>query len=189
MKCHFLNGISVINSSESKVKIIIRAIDGISETVGNAVSWLTALMVVVVCYDVFTRYFLKNSLVAIQELQWHLFAIIFLLAAPYTLKHDRHVRVDVWYAKRSPRTKAWVNFIGSLLLLIPFCFVVAYASWDFVANSFAVRETSPDPGGLPARYILKALIPISMILLLFQGVAELLRSLSIILRIENNTEN
>lgn len=171
------------------MKAFIRIIDGISETIGKAVSWLTALLVVVVCYDVFTRYFLKNSLVAVQELQWHLFAIIFLLAAPFTLKHDKHVRVDVWYARCSPRKKAWVNFIGSLLLLIPFCIVVVYSSWDFVANSFAVRETSPDPGGLPARYLLKALIPFSMILLLFQGVAEMLKSLSVILRTEKNMEN
>ena len=171
------------------MKAFIRIIDGISETIGKAVSWLTALLVVVVCYDVFTRYFLKNSLVAVQELQWHLFAIIFLLAAPFTLKHDKHVRVDVWYARCSPLTKAWVNFIGSLLLLIPFCIVVVYSSWDFVANSFAVRETSPDPGGLPARYLLKALIPFSMILLLFQGVAEMLKSLSVILRTEKNMEN
>jgi TRAP-type mannitol/chloroaromatic compound transport system permease small subunit len=171
------------------VKVFIRIIDGINETIGKAVSWLTALLVVVVCYDVFTRYFMKNSLVAVQELQWHLFAIIFLLAAPFTLKHDKHVRVDVWYARRSPRTKAWVNFIGSLLLLIPFCVVVAYASWDFVSNSFAVRETSPDPGGLPARYLLKALIPFSMILLLFQGIAEMLRSLLVILRTEKQMEN
>lgn len=171
------------------MKVFIRIIDGINETIGKAVSWLTALLVVVVCYDVFTRYFMKNSLVAVQELQWHLFAIIFLLAAPFTLKHDKHVRVDVWYARRSPRTKAWVNFIGSLLLLIPFCVVVAYASWDFVSNSFAVRETSPDPGGLPARYLLKALIPFSMILLLFQGIAEMLRSLLVILRTEKQMEN
>ena len=93
----------------------VRVAERISENVGLGVSWLTGLLVIVVCYDVFTRYLLKNSLVAVQELQWHLFALVFLLGAAYTLKHDRHVRVDVLYSNFSPKTKAIVNLVLSLI--------------------------------------------------------------------------
>ncbi|KAA3656123.1 MAG: C4-dicarboxylate ABC transporter permease [Calditrichaeota bacterium] len=128
-------------------------------------------MIAVVCYDVFTRYFLRKSSIAVQELEWHIFAVIFLLGAAYTLKHDRHVRVDALYNTFSPRTRAWVDFLGSLVFLLPFVVLVIWASFNFVANSFAIAETSPDPGGLPARYLLKACIPIAFFLLMLQGLS------------------
>ena len=155
----------------------LRAIDVLNEFVGNAVSWLTTVMVLVVCYDVLTRYVLKESSVAVQELEWHLFSIIFLIGAAFTLKHDRHVRVDLFYIKFSPRAKAWVDFLGSLFFLIPFALLVIWASQNFVGNSFHMHETSPDPGGLPARYLLKAAIPAGFVLLLLQGFALAVRSL------------
>ena len=83
------------------LRVYIRFVDGLNERVGRAIAWLTAVLVAVVCYDVFTRYLLKNSLVAVQELEWHLFALIFLLGAAYSLKHDQHVRVDVFYSRFS----------------------------------------------------------------------------------------
>lgn len=149
----------------------IEIVDRLNEWVGTFVSWLNVLMILVVCYDVFTRYFLKMSSIAIQELEWHIFAVIFLLGAAYTLKNDRHVRVDAFYSLFSPRQQAWVNFLGSLLFLVPFALLVIWASTGFVQNSFAMRETSPDPGGLPARYLLKMCIPLGFFLLLLQGVA------------------
>ena len=114
---------------------------------------------------------------AVQELEWHLFAIIFLVGAAYTLKYDRHVRVDVLYMKFKPKTKAWVNFLGSLIFLLPVCLIGIWSSKNFVMNSFLIGEGSPDPGGLPARYILKAVIPIGFFLLLLQGMALSFRSL------------
>lgn len=149
----------------------VRLADGLSERVGYAVSWLTMLLVVVVCYDVFTRYVLKSSLVAVQEMEWHIFALIFLLGASYTLKHDRHVRVDVFYSRFKPRTQAIVNLAGSLLFLIPFCLIGAFSAEMFVMTSYLIGETSPDPGGLPHRFILKAAIPIGFTLVLIQGVS------------------
>lgn len=155
----------------------IRGADSLNEKLGVFVSWITTLLVLVVCYDVFTRYFLKESSVAVQELEWHLFAVIFLIGAGYTLKYDRHVRVDVLYMKFKPKMKAWVNFLGSLVFLIPFCLLGIWSSKNFVMNSFRVGEGSPDPGGLPARYILKAVIPVGFLLLLIQGLALTFRSL------------
>ena len=139
--------------------------------IGSLTSWLTAILVVLVSYDVFVRYFIGESSVGLQELEWHIFALIFLLSAAYTLKIDEHVRVDVFYTRFSQKNKALVNLFGSVFFLIPFCLIVIFASQDFVELSFRVKETSPDAGGLPARYILKAFIPFSFFLLLLQAIA------------------
>ena len=128
------------------LRVYIRFADGLNERVGRVVSWLTAVLVAVVCYDVFTRYLLENSLVAVQELQWHLFALIFLIGAAYSLKHDNHVRVDLFYSRFSRRKQACVNLFGSLLFLIPFCIIVIVSSQSFVANAFRIGEISPDSG-------------------------------------------
>ncbi len=138
---------------------------------GRATAWLTSVLVALVCYDVFTRYWLNQSSVAVQEMEWHLFALIFLLAAAYTLRHDKHVRVDLIYANLTPQQKAWIDVIGGILFLIPFCLMIIVSSQEFVLNAFRVRETSPDPGGLPGRYLLKAVIPLGFTLLLLQGLA------------------
>jgi TRAP-type mannitol/chloroaromatic compound transport system permease small subunit len=159
------------------LKGYIKLIDGMNTKIGSGVSWLTTLMVLVVCYDVFTRYVLKASSVAVQELEWHLFATIFLIGAAYTLKEDKHVRVDVLYSRLSPAGKAWVNFLGSLIFLIPFAILIIWASLNFVKSSFMMGETSPNPGGLPARYVLKACIPIGFFLVLLQAIALAFRSL------------
>jgi TRAP-type mannitol/chloroaromatic compound transport system permease small subunit len=158
------------------MKFYIRIIDRLNEKIGIAVSWLTVVLVLVTCYDVVVRYIFKESSTAFQELEWHLFAVIFLASAAYTLRIDEHVRVDLFYSKFGKKKKALIDFIGSVLLLIPFCLLVIYASKDFVINSFLMKETSPDAGGLPARYIIKAFIPVSFFLLLLQGIALTFKS-------------
>jgi len=155
---------------------IVRLIDALNEKVGHFIAWLTTMLVLVVCYDVFTRYFLRSSSVAVQELEWHIFAVIFLLGAAYTLKHDSHVRVDVFYCRLSPRGKALIDLVGGMLFLIPFSLVLIWASMGFIDMSWSVQETSPDPGGLPYRYLLKSMIPAGFILVFLQGVAESLRA-------------
>jgi TRAP-type mannitol/chloroaromatic compound transport system permease small subunit len=102
------------------ISYYIQLVDAMNEKMGHFVSWLSTLMILIVCFDVFTRYVLKRSSPAVQELEWHLFAIIFLLSVAYTLKHDRHLRVDVLYAKVSKRSRAVINLLGSILFLIPF---------------------------------------------------------------------
>lgn len=158
----------------------IQFAENVSEKSGQYVSWFTTAMMIVVVFDVITRYFFKNSSVAIQELEWHFFAIIFLLGAAYTLKHDRHVRVDVLYIRLTPEKQAWINLLGSILFLLPFCLLIIWSSTTFVSNSFQFMESSPDPGGLPARFILKACIPLGFILVLIQGVADIFKSMLII---------
>lgn len=161
--------------------MITKLIETINSWIGKAVAWLTFILVVLICTDVALRYIFSFSQAGFYELEWHLFAAIFLLGAAYTLRYDKHVRVDVFYSRFSKRTKAWVNLIGTCIFLLPFCFVIVYTSLAFVGNSYAILESSPDPGGLPYRFLIKSTIPIGFGLLLLQGLAEILKSLSIII--------
>ncbi|MCB0633732.1 MAG: TRAP transporter small permease subunit [Lewinella sp.] len=155
---------------------IAGVIDRINEKVGRMVSWLTTALVVLVMADVIFRYLFNTSKAWTIELEWHLFALIFLFGAGYAMKHDRHVRVDLFYTRFSARDKALVNFIGGLIFLIPWCTLVIYSAWRYAMESFRIREMSPDPGGLPAIYFIKFAIVIGIFLLLLQGIAEVLRA-------------
>ena len=167
----------------SRLTRLIQSIEQLSEWSGRAVAWLVLAMVLVIAYDVAMRYLFQIGSVALQELEWHLFALLFLLGAAYTFKHDGHVRVDIFYASRrlSERHRALVNLLGGLFLLLPFGLLVIGTSLPFVANAFAMGEGSPDAGGLPYRFLLKAAIPVGFGLLLLQGLADMLRSLQILL--------
>jgi TRAP-type mannitol/chloroaromatic compound transport system permease small subunit len=171
------------------IKSYIKFIDKLNSKLGYYTSWLTLLLVLITCFDVFTRYILNESSVALQELEWHIFSAIFLMAASYTLITDDHVRVDVFYSRFSEKQKAWVNFLGAILFLIPFCVLVIYSSQNFVITSFQFKETSPDAGGLPARYILKSFIPISFIFLFLQGISLAFKSFLEIKNHNNLVEN
>ncbi len=159
----------------------IEIVDACNDRIGKFVGWLCTAMVLVVFYDTVMRYAFNKGNVGLQELEWHLFSVIFLIGAAYTLKEGGHVRVDILFLNFSERTKAWIDFLGSLIFLIPFCLVVIYATQKFVGNSWAVKEISPDPGGLPARYLLKAMIPTGFILLIFQGLSETIKNLFVII--------
>lgn len=160
--------------------IIARKIDAFNESIGKAVSWLTSILMLLVCYDVVLRYFFNTTSAGIVELEWHLFALIFLLGAGYSLKHDRHVRVDVFYASFSPKKQAIVDLLGTLFFLLPFCLIVTFYSWKFTANSFALNEGSSDPSGLPARYLIKGVIPIGFFLLFLQGISLFLKAVLVL---------
>jgi TRAP-type mannitol/chloroaromatic compound transport system permease small subunit len=166
------------------LKIVSRWIDTLNEWVGRGVAWVTLGLVVVVFVDVLMRYILNVSFVFTQELEWHLFGFIFLIGAGYTLLHDGHVRVDIIYQRIGWKGRAWVNLCGVLLFLIPGCIMVISTSWKFTMNSFAILEGSPDPGGIPYRFILKGCIPVGFALLLFQGISLGLHSFMQILGIE-----
>jgi TRAP-type mannitol/chloroaromatic compound transport system permease small subunit len=162
------------------LRYITKVIDKFNEYVGRGVSWVTALLVAVVFTDVVMRYVFNTSFVFTQELEWHLFAFIFLIGAGYTLLHDGHVRVDIIYQKLGPKAQAWINFIGCLFFLFPGCFLIIVTSLGFVENSFAVLEGSPDPGGIPLRFILKSMIPAGFILVWLQGLSLFIKSFLIL---------
>ncbi len=154
------------------------AIEALSEWSGRLIAWLVLAMTLIIVYDVGMRYLFQSGSILLQELQWHLFALIFLLGAAYTLKHDGHVRVDLFYRSRylSERARALVDLLGSALLLIPFCALIISGSIPFVESAYRFGESSPDPGGLPHRFLLKAAIPLGFALLMLQGVALMIRS-------------
>ncbi len=154
-----------------------------SERTGMLVSWLVLAMVLLVSYDVAMRYFFQSGSVALQEMEWHLFSLIFLIGAAYTLKHDDHVRLDLFYKSKfmDDRRRAWIDLFGSIFLLIPFCILIISSAWPFVYQSYIHLEGSPDPGGLPYRWILKASIPLGFTFLLLQGVSDIVKNLSTVL--------
>lgn len=168
---------------KQRLKQLADGIDRFNEAVGRALSWLALALTLLVAYDVAMRYFFQSGSIAIQELEWHLFSLIFLLGAAYTLKHDDHVRLDLFYKSRfmDDRRRAWVNLAGSLLFLIPFCVLVAVSAWPFVSQAYLFAEGSPDPGGLPFRWLLKAAILLGFLLLVAQGLAEALKNLLVLL--------
>lgn len=160
---------------------MVRLLEGLSasihrlnEWVGRGVSWLTTALVVLVCFDVFTRYLLSDTSAWVMELEWHLFALIFLLGAGYAFRHDRHVRVDLFYARMAPKDQALVNLVGAVVFLIPWCLLILIVSTRYAWGAWLIREGSPDPGGLPARYLVKFAIPLGAFLLLLQAVASAL---------------
>jgi len=146
------------------------------DRLGALVSWCSLALVVVVCIDVGLRYCFDTSHVATRELEWHLFAVLFLLGAGYTLKHDAHVRVDVIYQRLGPRMRAFINVAGCLVFLFPGCYLVIKTAVPFVQQAWEIREGSPDPGGIPARYLLKGVLPAAFSLLVLQGTAFFLKN-------------
>ncbi|MDO7597976.1 MAG: TRAP transporter small permease subunit [Pseudomonadota bacterium] len=169
----------------SKLRLFIKFIDTFIEWTGKTSSWLVLGLVLLICYDVAMRYLFQQGSVALQELEWHLFALIFLLGSAYTLKHDEHVRVDIIYQSHfmSDKKRALVNIFGALFLLLPFCILILTSSWPFVENAFNYNEGSPDPGGLPHRFLLKGSLLVAFGLIILQALADLARN---ILTISNN---
>ena len=163
---------------------IASGIDRTNEWIGRLVYWLTLVMVLIGAYNALVRWLDRYTGLGLSsnmyiELQWYLFSLVFLLGAAYTLKHNAHVRVDVLFARLTPRGRAWVNLLGTLLFLIPFCILVLWTSWPAVRNSWIVGEVSPDPGGLP-RYPIKAAIPLAFILLMFQGFSLAIKQVAVL---------
>ncbi|MCB0661899.1 MAG: TRAP transporter small permease subunit [Saprospiraceae bacterium] len=159
---------------------IIRFIDLINSKIGVIAGWITSILVLLFTYDVLTRYFFNYTKVWVTEMEWHLYALIFLFGAAYTLKEDRHVRVDIWYNNQPEKKKALIDLLGGLLFLLPWTWVVIYTSFDYASNSFMQNEGSPNPGGLPYRFLIKGAITVGFILLLLQGIAQILKSVLIL---------
>jgi TRAP-type mannitol/chloroaromatic compound transport system permease small subunit len=159
-----------------------RRIDALNRAVGALCRWIVLVMLGLGVWNVIGRYLgalvgrnlSSNSLI---EAQWYAFAMVFLLAAAWTLEAGGHVRVDVLQGRWSPRRRARAELIGTLLLLIPFCLMMLVVSWGSVASSWSIFEASPDPGGLP-RYPIKTVVPVGFTLLLLQGVSEAIKAWS-----------
>ena len=130
--------------------------------------------------DVIIRYFFNASQAWITEFEWHVFALIFLLGAAYTFQDNEHVRVDLFYTKLTEKSKAWINLSGILFFLIPWCLVVLRAANKYALKSYQIGEASPDPAGLPYRWIIKYAVVVGFILLLLQSLSILLSCILVI---------
>ena len=158
------------------LKTSLSAVEKFTEVTGRFISWATVTMVILVVLVVITRYFLGLGSIALQESVTYLHCLVFMMGIAFTLTHDGHVRVDIFYRGFSPRFKAIVNLIGGLLFLIPFCLLIFFTSWDYVFASWVIRETSAENNGLPFIYLLKTLMLLMPATLVLQGIAEIIRS-------------
>ena len=151
-----------------------RALTALCALTGRLVSWLTLALVLLTAAVVVLRYGFSFGRIYLQEIITYLHALIFMLAAAWTLRLDSHVRVDVWYRARAPRTQAWVDLIGSALLLLPTAGLLLWLSYDYAEKAWLLQEASRETGGLPFLYLLKAVIPTASGLLVLQGIADIL---------------
>lgn len=160
---------------------IVRVIDAVNERVGRAVAWLTLAMVLTTFTVVVLRYAFALGWVWMQESYVWLHGIVFMLGAGYTLLHDGHVRVDIFYRPKDERFKAWVDLFGSVVLLLPLVVAVFLASWGYVLESWRGLEQSREAGGLPGLYLLKTVIWGFCILVASQGLSLAGRSALVLL--------
>lgn len=151
----------------------------IIKIVGRTTSLLLLLMIFNVFFDVAMRYFFHNSSVGMQELEWHLFSLVFLFGISVALMDEEHVRVDFLYEKYSVRTKAMVNILGTIFFLLPLALLVSTGSFDYVMDSFVSGEISEDPGGLTHRWLIKAMIPTSFVFLIFSAFGYIVKNINI----------
>jgi TRAP-type mannitol/chloroaromatic compound transport system permease small subunit len=160
------------------------AIDRLSEFTGRATSWLTLLMTVVVFVIVVMRYLFDSGFIWIQESVTWMHAMVFMLGAAYALRHEQHVRVDIFYRGMSLCRRAWVDALGVALFLLPLCAYLLFESWDFVAVSWAMGEGSRESGGMPYPFIpiLKSVLVVMPVLLALQGLSLLHSALRILRR-------
>ncbi len=160
--------------------ILAKKIDVLNEAIGRLISWLTLGMVLITFTVVILRYAFNLGWIAMQESVTYLHALVFMLGAAYTLKHDGHVRVDIFYSKMGIRGRAWVDLAGTVLLLLPVAGFILWVSWDYVTSSWSLLEGSREQGGLPAVFVLKSAIPALSILLILQGISQAIQSLLIL---------
>lgn len=155
----------------------IISIDKMNEWIGRTVSWLTLAMVLVTFAIVIFRYAFNVGWIAMQESVAYMHTLVFMLGAAYTLKLDGHVRVDIIYQRFSVKGRAWIDLFGTLFLLLPVAGFILWSSWEYVSESWEIRESSRNSGGLPGVYLLKTSILTMAILLILQGISLALSSL------------
>lgn len=153
-----------------------QSIESLNSWVGGVISWLSVIMVVVTFLVVFLRYVFDLGWIAMQESVTYMHATLFMLGAAYALGRDGHVRVDILYQRMSRRRRAWVDLLGTLLLLMPVCAFMISIGWEYVSDSWQVMEGSREAGGIPAVYLLKSLILLMPALVLLQGLAIAVRN-------------
>ena len=162
------------------MKFILKSLEKIINIIGGLCSFIMILMVLNVFYNVVSRYFFNNVSIGMQELEWHLFAAMFMFGIGYTLKEDGHVRVDILYDNLSEHSQAIINLLGSVFFALPITILILYFGWDYTHEAYQMGEGSPDPGGLPHRWIVRSIIPGSSIFLLLCILYVMLNNISLL---------
>lgn len=152
-----------------------RALDAAVRGIGHAVSWVWVLLLAIVVLNVVMRYAFGQGRIEFEEIQWHLYSIGFLIGLSYALEADDHVRIDILYEGFALRTKAWVEFAGILVFLVPFLVLVIVYAVPFLRYSLEINEVSEAPGGLPMRWAIKAVLLVGFVLLAAATAARLSR--------------
>ncbi|MEM8659602.1 MAG: TRAP transporter small permease subunit [Pseudomonadota bacterium] len=158
------------------LRSLVYYIDLYIDWTGRTVAWLALAMALLTTVVVVMRYGFDVGSIMAQEAVTYMHGCFFMLGAAYALKSGAHVRVDIFYRSFSPRARAWVNAVGGIVFLLPLCVFIAFASWNYVSESWAIYETSPEPGGIPAVFLLKSVILLMAFNLFLQGTAETLRN-------------
>jgi TRAP-type mannitol/chloroaromatic compound transport system permease small subunit len=161
---------------------IADCIDRFNSCIGRGAAWLALVIVVLQFVLVVARYVFSLGSIWLTETVLYAHAALFLLAAAWTLQVGGHVRVDVFYAGAKPRTRAWIDLIGTLLLLLPFTAILLWLSWPYASRSWAILERSQEASGLPLVFVLKTLIPVFAAMMASQGVAQTVRAAMVLRR-------
>ncbi|MBL4801722.1 MAG: TRAP transporter small permease subunit [Emcibacter sp.] len=171
------------------IKRISRGIDLWSEWTGRVICWLTLFLVLMQFLIVIGHYIFHEGAIFLQESLLYMHSMIFLGASAYTLRHNGHVRVDVFYSHFSEKAKAWVNLTGSLLFLFPVAGLIGWMSWPYVMDSWEILEGSIESSGIQAVYLLKSMLLFFAATLLLQGISLLFHSILTILNAEHLSED
>jgi TRAP-type mannitol/chloroaromatic compound transport system permease small subunit len=158
------------------MRSLVHYIDTFTDYSGRLLAWLAVFMAIVTTAVVVLRYGFNIGSIAAQEAVTYMHGSLFMLGIAFALKVGAHVRVDIFYRTFSTRQRAWVNCLGGIIFLLPLCLFICAVSFSYVAESWSIREISPEPGGIPAVFLLKTLLPLMAITLLLQGIAETLRN-------------
>jgi TRAP-type mannitol/chloroaromatic compound transport system permease small subunit len=162
----------------NRLLAVTDVVDRATEWLGQWLKWLVLGSSMVSAFNALMRYTINYSSNAWLEIQWYMFGAMFLLGAGYALKHEEHVRVDVFFSQMTPRQQAWLDVFGGIFFLMPMATIIAWMSIPMVVNSINIWEHSSDPGGL-LRWPIKIAIPLGFVLLAIQGVAEIIKKYAV----------
>lgn len=168
--------------------LLARSIEAVIEPIGKLGALVLPVLILTVALNVVLRYGFRMGVIELEELQWHLNGIVVLLGLAYALKHDSHVRVDIFSQRMSIRGRALVDLLGVLFLLLPFCIGIIWYGWQSFTFSWRIGEGSSAPSGLPMRYLVRLLLVVGFSLLAAQAVAMAARSLSILINPRESTQ-
>lgn len=167
----------------------LKVLDKCIDIIGYIAAIALVLMLLNVAYDVVMRYFFRASSVAMQEMEWHLFTIVFMFGISYALKENAHVRVDMFYDNMKPKKQAFINIFGAILFIIPFSILIIKGGYTYAFEAYSLNEISPDPGGLTHRWIIKSAIAVSFILLIISTISFILHNLQTIIDCKNGIKS